>query len=49
MEGRGHSTLLFDREVAVILLRRVLDLRRAALAGAKQPLSPNLGFGLVLA
>lgn len=30
MEGRGHSTLLFDREVAVIILRRVLELRRAA-------------------
>lgn len=30
MDGRGHSTLLFDREVAVIILRRVLALRRAA-------------------
>jgi pimeloyl-ACP methyl ester carboxylesterase len=41
MEGRGHSALLFDREVAVIILRRVLELRRAARAASGRSSPPG--------
>jgi pimeloyl-ACP methyl ester carboxylesterase len=35
MEGRGHSTLLFDPEVAALLVRRVLEQRSAGCGAAE--------------
>jgi pimeloyl-ACP methyl ester carboxylesterase len=40
MHGRGHNTLLFDPEVAALIVRRVLDLRAERAAAAPDVAGP---------